>query len=373
MKRWILLAGLVVAITAAATIVLQYMPEDEPPPRGGVNYPAPPVAKGPQPNAEVVGDPIYKFDMAAQHTKLEKDWVIKNNGEGDLEIKIGPPACSCTVARFEEGKDSKTIKPKESATIHLSFETRDYQGRYHKAATLLTNDARHQTIEFSAEGTIRPAVTVYPYENLTVPFQEISNDEPDHKLGVAVYSPDKPDLKITKLESSRPDLILATQEPMTEEDCKALKIKSGTRVHLDVKAGMPLGSFREEVAIATDHPRQPEIRLTLVGKVVGPISVNPERLRLPDVSSSQGAEKKLRLLVRGKRPTRFEVIGKPDRFLVEVVPGVDVAKTGLYELVITIPPGIPPGEIEDLIVLKTDHPQAGEVKIPVNVYVRDKG
>ncbi len=140
-----------------------------------------------------------------------------------------------------------------------------------------------------------------------------------------------------------------------------------------MKSGMPLGSFREEVVVHTDHPRQPEIRLTLLGRVVGPIVVSPDRLRLTNVSSSQGAEPELKIVVRGKRATKFEVVHTPPTFKAEVVPNEKGAQGGLYRLVVTIPPGIAPGTIDGEIVLKTDHPLASEVKIPVNVFVQDAG
>src|SRR5438093_186955 len=98
MKRWILLACLVVVLTSAATVAVQFLP-DEGPRRGGIDYPAAPVDAGPQAKAELVGEPVYKFETAPQYSKLERDWVIKNTGTADLQITIGPPACSCTIAK----------------------------------------------------------------------------------------------------------------------------------------------------------------------------------------------------------------------------------------------------------------------------------
>jgi hypothetical protein len=37
---------------------------------------------------------------------------------------------------------------------------------------------------------------------------------------------------------------------------------------------------------------------------------------------------------------------------------------------VTVPPGMPPGQILDYIVLKTDHPKAGELKIPLAVSIQ---
>ena len=56
---------------------------------------------------------------------------------------------------------------------------------------------------------------------------------------------------------------------------RELKTQGGNRVNIAIKPGMPLGTFREELIIETDHPDQPKITLTLVGSASGPISVMP--------------------------------------------------------------------------------------------------
>jgi len=369
MKRWIVLAVLVVAITTTATIAVQYLPEDSSS-TGNLPYPAAPTSTGPKPLAVVEGDMIHQFGLAAQQAKIEKDWVIKNDGEADLILTKGPPPCSCTIADFENGKETITLKPGARTTLHLIFHTNDYNGTYHKTATVDTNDPLHPTLEFAGEGTIRPSVVLYPPVP-TINYLEISNDQDDHRHSVALYSPDRPEIKITQLVSSRPDQIVVTQEPLTAEECKELKIVQGHRININVLGTMPLGAFREEVIVKTDHPKKPELRLTVTGKIVGPISASPERLRLVPVVSRRGATGELKLTVRGQRATRFEVEKKPEKFKVEIAPNDQTSLAGQYRLLVTIPPGMNPEVIMDEIVLKTDHPQAGRVKIPVDVAIEN--
>ena len=45
---------------------------------------------------------------------------------------------------------------------------------------------------------------------------------------------------------------------------------------------------------------------------------------------------------------------------------------GQYRLRVTVRPGTPPGVLDRPIVLKTDHPKAGEVRIPVSIYVSSR-
>ncbi|WP_406697559.1 hypothetical protein V5E97_01745 [Singulisphaera sp. Ch08] len=370
MVRWILLAVLVVALTATATIVVQSV-SLEPSIVSGPEFPASVGTSGPTPKAVVEGDLVYKFGSKALHTKFERDWTIKNEGEGDLILSLEAPPCSCTVAGFMD-KDrkvsgSKTVPPKEETVIHFTWETLS-NGHYHKPATLITNDPEMPKITFAAEGEVSPAVMIYPpSENQTISVAEISSDKEKNTVMFAVYSQDKPDLKITEISSSLPEFITAEQKPLSEKDCKEINTKAGRQVVLTIKRGMTLGTFLQELVIKTDHPNEPEVRLSLTGKIVGPISMVPTKLRLRGNASQAGEQVNLLMLVQNQRETKFEVKQKPEKFKVEIVPG---DKPGRYRLIVTVPPGLPTGTVEEEVILETDHPFAKELKIPISGFIR---
>jgi len=377
MSRWIILSVLVVALTAAATVVLQTMPASTSK-ATGVAFPAASSAekKGPLPKAAVVegGDLTYRFETKAQRTKFDWEWVIKNVGKAPLTLSLEAPPCSCTVANFQ-GKDGKTtvseisVAPGDQIPIHFTWDTRTYDGKYEKPATLLTNDPEHPKFVFAAVGEVRPAIRIFP--DPTVTFVEISTDEETHQSPVAVFSYDRPDFKLTSVKSSKPGVVVADWQPLSAEECTNLKAKAGYKVMVSVNRGMALGTFREQLTLATDHPKQPEFSLTVEGKVVGPITVVPERLRWLDIVSSTGGKKEITLLVRGQREVKFEVAHAPKDLKVEVLPSDSLPKVRKYKLTITLPPGAPAGAIDDEIVLKTDHPQASEVRVPTNLLIRD--
>jgi hypothetical protein len=371
MKRWILLAVLVVVITTTATIAVQYLPIDSGP-QGGVLYPAAKNDSGPKPLAVVDDDLTHHFGMAAQKVVIDKNWEIKNEGKGDLVLTKGVIECNCTVAAFDgdKNKDSITLKPGQKTTLHTTFETRIVNGPFLKKAEILTNDPLHPSLTFAAEGTVRPSVVLYPPEP-TINFLEISNDQDDHHSRMLLFSPDQPDIQITSLTTSRPGQVIATEEPMTAEDCKAMQVEKGRRITIDVKGNMPLGPFREELVIRTNHPKQPELKVTVAGNMVGPITASPERVLMRLVHSPIGGSGAVTLTVRGLRPTRFEVEKKPEKLDVAVTPSEMSPGGGQYLLTVKVPPGMAAGDVDDLIVLRTDHPKAGEVKIPVAIRVQN--
>jgi hypothetical protein len=377
MVRWILLAVLVVVLTATATVVVQSV-SLEPSTGNGPEFPTATGTSGPLPKAVVDGDLTYKFGSKALHTKFERDWTIKNEGEGDLVLTLEAPPCSCTVAGFMDANrkvsGSKTVPPKGETVVHLTWETLA-NGHYHKPATLLTNDPEKPKITFSAEGEVSPAVMIYPpaTDNLAINVAEIPSDKEEHQVKFAVYSLDKPDLKITEIASSLPEYITADQTDLPEAICKEIKAKAGRQVTLTFKRGLTLGTFLEELVVKTDHPKEPELRFTLNGKIVGPISMTPTKLRLSGIPSQSGGQVELTMLVQNLRETKFEVKQKPEKFKVEIAPGDKTSKPGKYRLIVTVPPGTPTGTVNDEIILETDHPFAKEVKIPIYGFIRDAG
>jgi Protein of unknown function (DUF1573) len=368
MLRWITLAVSVVVATALATFLLAYAPDP-------VETTATPVnlTKGPKPKVEIEGKRLYDFGTMTKQTKSSHTWVVKNVGEADLHVWLEKTTCSCTIASLAESKKAEgssekpkvIVKPGQSTPIDVGWDTKEWTD-FSQNAILGTNDPIEPEVTLFLKGKVTPPVVVYPPEMITF---GSNNNEEKHTKRIAIYSPDRPETKITKILTSRPDLIVATSTPFGPEEIKSFPTKAGYRIDVEIKPGMPLGKFHEQMVIYTDHPKQNEVKVSMNGEFTGPISVMPSRLRLPVVTSAKGGTGHVTLLVRGAKPTKFEVAEKPEKLLVAVAPDDSNNQKGRYRLTVSVPPGISPGVIEGQIVIKTDHPNATELKIPVSVFV----
>lgn len=371
MMRWILLAVVVVVISAMATFAVQFLAPDD------LAAPLPaPVARdkeaGPPPSAAVEGELVHHFGVMAQQTEAQKTWVIRNGGPGVLKLAKGSSTCACTIADLGAG-GLKSVEPSQTTTVRLTWNTKENHGKFSQSATILTNDPEHPELKFQVEGEVQPAIVTMPE---AVEFPGVAVEQ-GHRRSFALFSPDRPGLKVQPPTSSRPGFLVATVAPLTDAERKSLELKSGGyRVEVELKPGMPLGTFREELAIATDHPGRREVRMLVAGMVVGPITAVPEAIRLPDVPGRTGQVAAVTLCVRGQESTRFAIEKSPEKLKVQMVPvdekaqaAVGTVKLRKYRMTVTVPPGTAPGVIDGAIVLKTDHPQAGEVKIPVHVVV----
>ena len=126
-------------------------------------------------------------------------------------------------------------------------------------------------------------------------------------MPLAVFAPEQPEMKVTSVLTSKPDIIKARAIPLTAKELEQLKVKGGYKVELEFKAGMPQGDIREEVIIETDNPDKPKLQYNLLGSAVGPINVIPYRLQIVAVNGKEGASGMVTLLVREGRPTNFTV------------------------------------------------------------------
>jgi hypothetical protein len=377
MKRWLLLIVLVVGLSAAGTVAVQYVPEVSPEQGSGdVEVPLirganPRAEKGLKPKATITsgGPTTYQFDTMPQNVTGKHVWTVKNQGQGDLVLHMESSTCSCTIAKFKNGEDA-VVKPGEETEIALEFETRTNNGDYKKGATIGTNDPDMPTFELAVHGKVFPAVMTFPGDPVLT-YSTISNDEDDHKMSVAVFSKDRPETKVVKITTSSPQ-VESSHQPLTAAEAKTIPldppVKVGEKVTINVKSGFPLGIFKEEVVITTDHPKQPEVRLSVTGKMVGPVNLIPSTLVAHDVAGRTGGKGEATIVVRNHRATNFKVVKKPEALQAEVVP---TDKPGRYKLVVTVPPGTPNQRLQDEVVLETDHPKAGKLIVPLEIWVHD--
>ena len=365
MLRWVILAVAVVFLTAATILVPLYLPDPETRSKAPVS-----VVTGPQPQVEIDQEVTYDFGKMSQHDKGMHTWRIKNTGEANLELWMeGKPTCSCTIAKLENNKKAM-VEPGKSTTIDLEWNTKDFHDDYSQGATFGSNDPRLPIFHLTIKGKVHPPVVVYPPE--MIQFPTISNEE-THRRFIAVFSPDRPELKVLKVLTSKPNLIVATAKPLTPEDAKPLKVESGYQVLIEIKPGMPQGQFLDELIIQTDHPKRPEVRVSIGGKVIGPISIFPPGLRMRDVTSREGASRDLTLMVRGGKETHFQVASQPQHLEVVITPDDRPGMKGQHRVTVKVPPGTAAGTISGEIVLKTDHPLVSEIRVPVDILVSRSG
>ncbi len=374
MLRWILFSVVVVAAAGIATLASSFVSTSS----SSSDSPAPVekvVPSGPAGLATVDAPTTFEAGTMAQQTDGQHEWYIKNTGAGDLRLSQGESTCSCTIANLADGKE-QTLAPGESTKITLNWNTKANNGKWAQTATIkLENDPEKRGIDFKVEGTVRPAIIMFPSDG-TVDFGSVENETP-HVRDAVMFSLDRPETKYKIKGISNPSLLDASVTPVSPAELKQVQahenaeLKSASKVSITLKTNVPIGSFAEEIRLETDHPSRPAVTLSVRGIVQGPITLTPGRLSLSGVSSKKGDSQKATIWVRRQKTTHFTVERKPKNVEVALVPVGDTAgAASRYQLTLTIPAGAAAGSIIDEVVLKTDHPGAAEIRIPIIATVK---
>ena len=371
MTRWLILSVVIVAATAGAIVFA---------PIADKTWPnTPPEIQGARPIVTVKeGTLSHDFGTMSQLSVGRWQWTLRNDGDADLILKMLSSTCKCTIADL--GKDPETgetktatVKQTKEKIITLEWDTKEVTGKFEQSATIGTNDLERPELTFTAKGEVQPAILSMPSDLVRDLGPEISNAE-----GASAYwafqSPDKPDFTIEVQSNSQPGLIETLIKNLSEEECKALGVKKGKRFDVKVKPSGRIGKFREELVLKTNHPKRPELRVYVIGKLVGPISMNQPSIFNHQIHRDQGAVLSAILSVRGQEKTKFEVLRKPEALQVRfepIAPSSSAAKAKFrqYRMIVTVPPGTKSGTIEESILIKTDNPRAEQLKVPLDLII----
>jgi hypothetical protein len=370
MTRWILLAVLVVAVSAAGTFFITSSPMAD---LERASASATQKPDGPLPAVVVAEDLTHHFTVMAVETSDSHVWTLKNEGQGDLVLKGGHASCTCTVPDLKEG-ETTVVKPGQAYKLRVEWKPKA-AGRFQKTAQIFTNDPKHESLTFEIEGDVRPPIVMSP-DLEVLDMMLVSNDK-EHDYYLLFYSPDQPEMKILSATTTRPELLEVTEEPLDDQQkawLKQQKARGGHKLRIRAKPTSMLGLFNEELVVKTDHPGAPEFKKLVTGRIVGPVSVIPTTVKL-NVTSAKGATALATIMVVGQEHTNFDVEKKPENLKVAIAPVDEKSKAGgdvkshAYRMTVTVPPGTPPGIIQEPIVLKTDNPKARELKVDVYIQV----
>lgn len=295
------------------------------------------------PRAEVAA-PVYDFGKAPSGPPIKHVFMVRNSGNGPLEIKNVTSSCGCTAA-----KPSKSIlAPGEVSTVVASVDTKFERGHSLSVVTLITNDPAHPSLQLRIEGVIQPQVVAQPID---VQFGRIRKGIGATRDVVISDTTGRGGFAITSVKNDSP-YIKVTQAPRSNG-------KQEVVLHVALVPSMPPGPISDTLKVETS--RAP-VRVAVLGVVTGDLLVNPDQVSFGILPHHEGAERIVRLTNQGKRAinvlgvdsTNHSVYARVD----PVTPGKD------YKVTIALRPNTPDGQIRGALTVRTDDPQQATLTIP---------
>ena len=96
----------------------------------------------------------FQFGTIKQGEVVEHDFTYKNTGDSDLIIVKMKGSCGCTVPSW----DKKPIKPGETGTFHVKFNSAGKRNKQNKTVTITCNTASGREVVYVKGDVTAPAV-----------------------------------------------------------------------------------------------------------------------------------------------------------------------------------------------------------------------
>jgi len=342
---------------------------------------APPIAsQGPYPKA-VLAETEHQFGRMEVGQEDSHDFIIKNEGEAELEIAKGSTTCQCTISEVGDNK----IPPGGSATITLRWKPTQQTENFEKGAEILTNDPVNPVYQLKILGMVVPRFVLMPSDNWEI--REVNESQPSTTLGL-VLSPVIDDLSLDKLVYDETRMKIKVH-PATVEQVAQMQGKSGFGLEVSVLPGMPVGTFSYPLQIVTNSPERKAdgtlgdkatLKVNITGRRDGPVRIlgaayrqESSAVTLGAFPATDGKSVTLNLLVRECPEEGLQMLDVETdppalqaEFTGEAKP-VGVAMR--HTLKLTMPGStdriLKNDEAPGLVLIKTNHPQAPEIRLKV--------
>ena len=296
----------------------------------------------------------YNFGVVNQGDIVEKEFIIRNQGDAILEITKVHADCGCTVAEPE----SKEIEAGSSTKIKVSFNTKGFHGRKIKTVRVYTNDPLKRSLSLAMKGNIKREIEVEPAR---VTFKTISRSR------VSETS------QIVKIKISNAEEVDITDIVSRSEFVKIERI-SPDKLEIKLKEDVPFGIFRSNIAIQTSSKKLPVINLPIFANVSGDMFFKPTDLSfgLLEGPLKETVTKKALLVNNSAEPITIDS-ARPESKKVSVS-FTEKKDKGGYELEVTLLKGLY-GTLHSKIVVTTNHPdpEQREIVLPVYGIISEKG
>ena len=314
-------------------------------------------AKGSQTAKQVEGpslkvvEKVHKFGEVFEGTVLTHDFIVKNVGREDLEIKQVNPFPGCKVTGFD-----KSIPPGGEGKVSLKVDFTELKGSIRKNVLIVSNDARRPAVALTLVGVVKPYIAVKPSQSIF--FRGAPDKLPEAKIDL-ISSKDT--FHITKVESTLKDQIKYSLET----------VKEGSHYRLKVVNRKKAGQYHGKLVLFTDLPKKPSFTIRVDGNIEGVIGVKPHTVMLGNAGRGRTVSKgKVLVYSNRKEPFVIKKITYEKKFL--DVTQKKEEQTGGYILELTPKlSNVPKGAQQRVsLFIETDADPGSKVEVEVYVVNR---
>jgi hypothetical protein len=302
----------------------------------------------------VIAEPIHEAGNVPKGDKITHDFVVKNDGDADLQITNVQPACGCTVVSFD-----KVIKPGQTGKVHAVLDSTTFNGPIAKGISVFTNDPDHPQIELTVRANVAPYITVKPgYAR----YITVQGESQEGKITQTLYSPDGSSFNVTGVDSPYPFIKVAFHEATPEERLPEGKGKQW-KVDMTLSNSARVGALADFVVIHTDHPKQKVVQIPISGFVRPVLAVTPPVADFGQITLKEPLKKALFIRNFATEPIKVTSIDA------KLPKGIDAKLEAVqdgreYQVRVVLNPELGKGPFNGTVTIHTDSPKVPVVEVP---------
>lgn len=294
---------------------------------------------------------LYAFGQIYRGEKVQHHFLLKNEGEAELEIQNVRASCGCTAA----SPSQKAVPPGGEAYIEVTFDSRNFVGKVTKTVLVDTNDPSEPTHTLVLEGFVVQEVIAEPSRLM---LWQISQDA-GRNFTVEVKSTAGLDFTVLEAQSSSRALEVTSIEE---------KSKGIYDIKLEVKKNSPIGRFGGDLVVHTSSKRQPIITIPFMGEVVGDVSIFPSQLSFGLVQKGVEVTKQVLITIHSQEVQLAKMEVEPRLFSLR---GDSDKKRGLYRVNIILSKEAPAGSLAGSLKVYTTSKSQPLINIPISVTIKE--
>jgi hypothetical protein len=305
------------------------------------NHQAPAAAAG----ASVsVDQPVFAFGTVYNGNDVKHVFRLKSVGTVPLVIGGVETSCGCTAAE----PSKRNVPPGAESDIAVTFDTHADKGPATRIVTVFTNDPKHEQLQLTLKGDVKPQVDVTP---TPVTFDKVKHGTQISREVTVTDTRNDRSFKVGPISNSNRD-IQVSQRPLPDG-------KPGAVLQITLLKTMQAGPFNDMVKIATSRTT---VDLPVYGTVLGNINVAPPQISFGIVPHNESALRIVRLTNSGDRLVKVIGISSTNPSVTAASEPVKEGKE--YKITVQLRPDTPDGTLRGTLAIKTDDPGQQTLQVP---------
>lgn len=297
----------------------------------------------------------WDFGSIVQGTTQSHSFTVENVGDKDLIILKVEPSCTCVTLRTFP----VSIPAGGTDKISVLFDSDDSMLGQSRDIRITSNDPISPITHLAVRGYVKPRRLLFSPR--AVNFGTVRKGD-QAKETIYVPSDVHDPISVTHVSS---------KSPYVDVSCQPSPDKSvpGTIVTLALKPDAPVGKLDGEVTIQSTHALEPVAKVALSAIISGSIDLDRDAFYFGVLKKSQAVESAI--TVSRTEDMQFKIesaVSSLPYLSVKITP-----KTAGREYVLTgtLRGDAPLGNIKGEVILHTDDPDQGEIRVPVFAFVEE--